>query len=118
MLRFQAEFYEEKGRYPVSDFLESLPMKAKAKAAQFISLLEEKGTGMPYKYCKKLTHSELWELKVNYRTNTYRIFFFYHGRDIILLHGISKKTDETPKGDLELSEKRMREWLKREGIEK
>jgi phage-related protein len=81
---------------------------------QFISLLEEKGTEMPYKYCKKLAHSELWELKVNYRTNTYRIFFFYHGRDIILLHAFSKKTDATPKGELKLAEKRMKELLKKE----
>lgn len=118
MLKFQAEFFEEKGRYPVSDFLKSLPKKAEAKVAQFIRLLEEKGTEMPYSYCKKLTHSELWELKVNYRTNTYRIFFFYQGRDIILLHGISKKTDETPRSDLELSARRMEEWIRRKGIEK
>lgn len=113
MLKFQAEFFKEKERYPVKDFLGNLPNKAKVKVTQFISLLEEKGTEMPYKYCKKLTHSELWELKIDYRTNTYRIFFFYQGRNIILLHGISKKTNETPKGDIELAEKRMKAWLNR-----
>lgn len=118
MLRFQAEFFEEEGHYPVEEFLKRLPKKAGTKVAQFISLLEEKGPQMPYSYCKKLTHSNLWELKISYRTNTYRIFFFYHGKTIALLHGIAKKTDDTPAADLELSEKRMKEWFRRKGIEK
>jgi len=73
---------------------------------------------MPPSYCKKLTHSNLWELKIDYGTNAYRIFFFYNDRTIILLHGISKKTNSTPLADLELSEKRMTEWLTRRGIKK
>lgn len=118
MLKFQVEFYEEGKHNPVSEFIENLPEKAKIKALWSISLLEEKGNQMPSSYCKKLTHSSLWELKIDYGTNAYRIFYFYNGRTIILLHGISKKTNSTPLADLDLSEKRMEEWLIRRGIKK
>ena len=118
MLKFQAEFYEEGNHNPVGEFLANLPKKAKIKASWLISLLSEKGNQMPSSYCKKLTPSNLWELKIDYGTNAYRIFFFYNDRTIILLHGISKKTNDTPTTDLNLSEKRMKTWLEGRGIKK
>lgn len=113
MFRFQAEFFKEKESHPVKEFLELLPKKAMEKVLRFIDVLEEKGFQMPRQYCKKLTHSDLWELIIDHGTNTYRIFFFYYGKTIVLLHGIQKKTEETPRADIELAEKRMKEWLKR-----
>ena len=113
--KYQAEFFEDDGGgSPVGEFLKSIGKKARIKITTFISLLEEKGIEMPYTYCKKLSHSDLWELKVSHSKNTYRIFFFYHGRTIVLLHGIMKKTDDTPQADLDISEKRMKTWLKKE----
>lgn len=116
MLRFYIEFFEEEGSRPIEEFLINLPKKDRAKVLQLIALLEEKGTQMPYSYCKKLSHSALWELKIKYRTNAYRILFFYHCKTIVLLHGFSKKTDETPSADLRLAEKRMEKWLIKKGI--
>jgi phage-related protein len=115
MHRFEVIFYEEKNKCPVKEFLENLTEKEKIKIYKFIALLEEKGLDMPYKYCKKLTHSELWELKIAHRTDIFRIFYFYYGDKIILLHAIRKKTDETPISDLELSEKRRNIILKNKG---
>ena len=118
MLKFQAEFYEEGKHNPVGEFINKLPEKVKEKILKFICLLEEKGPKMPYSYCKKLTHQDFWELKIDYGTNAYRIFFFYNDQTIVLLHGILKKTNSTPMEDLALSEKRMQEWLKRKGVKK
>ena len=119
MLKFQVEFYEEGTHDPVGEFLTNLPQKAEKKALTFISLLQEKGPEMLSSYCTKLSHySKLWELKIDYRTNAYRIFFFRNEQTIILLHGIAKKTNDTPVADLDLSEKRMKEWLIRRGIKK
>ncbi len=115
MLKFEAEFYEEKGISPVEEFLTNLIKKEKIKIYKFIDLLEEKGLEMPYDYCKKLTHSELWELKINCGTNTFRIFYIYDNNKIILLHAIRKKTDKTPISDLKLAEKRMNYYLENKG---
>ncbi len=115
MLRFGVEFYEEKGISPVEEFLKNLINKEKVKIYKFIDLLEEKGLEMPYDYCKKLTHSELWELKIDYGTNTFRIFYIYDNNKIILLHAIRKKTEKTPVSDKELAEKRISDYLENRG---
>lgn len=121
MVEYTASFFEEDdGESPVEEFLnKEIPRKSKEKIIKFIGVLEEKGTTMPIKWCKKLTHSKLWELIVDLGTNGYRIFFVYddkHGeKNIILLHGIVKKTDETPPEDIEMAEKRMLKHFARKG---
>jgi len=116
MVAFIVEHYGENDDYPIESFLSNLPEQVKLKFNWLIKLLEEKGPNMPSQYCKKLTGTKLFELICDYRRNTYRIFFFYHYNTIILLHGIIKKTKHTPVSDLELSERRMKEWLKRKGL--
>jgi len=113
MLKYKVLFYEEEGDKPVEGFLNGIPKQAKEKTLRRIALLEEKGNQMPSQYCDKLTGSPLWELKIKYRTNEYRIFYFFLEKTIILVHGFIKKTEDTPKGDIDLGEKRMKEWLRR-----
>ena len=113
MLKNEVFFYEEGGNNPVEAFLNGIPKQAKEKISARIALLEEKGNQMPSQYCDKLTGSPLWELKIKYRTNEYRVFYFFSGKSIILAHGFTKKTEDTPKSDIDLGEKRMKEWLRR-----
>ncbi len=69
---------------------------------------------MPSGYCKKLKgHPGLLELIYKYRKNAYRIFYFFSGTTIILLHGFLKKTEKTPIREIELAKKRMVEWKER-----
>src|SRR6266545_2183167 len=107
MLEFQVIYFEnKKGIRPADEFIRGLPKKDREKIYQFIKYLEEKGNEMPRQYCEKLSHSPLWELKVGYRTNEYRIFFCYSGKTIILLHGFLKKTDSTPEKEIKIAEQR------------
>lgn len=43
-----------------------------------------------------------------------RILFTIHGNFIVLLHGIIKKSQKTPKKDIDLAEKRKKAFLKDE----
>ena len=113
MLKYKVLFYTEGGKNPLEEFLNSLPKQAKEKTWTRIELLEEKGNQMSTQYCEKLTGSPLWELKIKSRNSAYRIFYFFSGKLIILVHGFVKKTEDTPKGDIQLAERRRNEWLGR-----
>lgn len=52
---------------------------------------------------------KLWELKRLYDGIQYRLFFGVWKGASWLLHSIEKKSAKTPKGDLELARKRLRE---------
>ena len=114
MLKYEYKvlfFNELRGSYPVQEFLNEIPEKARIRAETWIGLLEEKGARMPSLYCEKLGyHKDLYQLQFKHQRKAYRIFYFFSGKTIILLHGIVKKTNETPISDIELAKRRMEEY--------
>ncbi len=66
--------------------------------------------GMPV--CKSLG-SGIWEVRSNLSGGRIaRVLFCLDGDDIIILHGFLKTTQKTPKHELKLARKRMKEVLK------
>lgn len=118
MKNYTVIFFEENGENPVKEFLKDLQVKVRIKLEVDINFLGDKEPNVlsKSKHYSKMTNTELWEIKRKYEKNAYRIFYFYHGKYIILLHGFIKKTDKTPKGHIKIAEKRMGEFLKNEGV--
>ena len=70
-------------------------------------VLQEKGpdTGMPLSRSLK---QGLHELRIPYEDVAYRVFCGFVGNQLILLlHGMVKKSQKTPKKDIELARKRL-----------
>jgi phage-related protein len=111
---WEVEYYQTAGiRCPVKDFIDSLDVKAQAKVARTIDLLEEFGTdlGMPY---AEHIEGKLWMLRVRLASNRFRIIYFLHlNRHLILLHGFAKKTEKISAKDLEIATKRLNDHLSR-----
>lgn len=51
----------------------------------------------------------LWEVRINLPDGIARVLFTTDGPVMVLLHGFVKKTQQTPKQDLDLARKRMKE---------
>ena len=62
---------------------------------------------IPEKYCKHLEGTDgLFEIRVQVGSNIYRIFcFFDEGQLVVLGNAFQKKTQQTPKQELEKAEK-------------
>ncbi len=68
------------------------------------------------KLFKKLTDN-IWEFRTKYSGLQYRLFAFWDKSDdketlIISTHGMIKKVDKVPKGEIEKAEKLRTEYLK------
>ena len=99
-------FYEtEAGKCPVRDFLDSLPGKAAKKVTWVLNLVEDLEI-VPSSYFKKLVGSgEIWECRIQYGSNAYRIFcFFAEHKVVVLTHGIIKKSQKTPQDEIKKAE--------------
>ena len=87
----------------LSKFLNDLSEGDKSKINSIFRLFEEYGQTLPAKYLKRLSGTnELWEL----RAKRVRIFLVMVGNIGIAVHGIIKKTQKTPKQDIDLAVKR------------
>jgi len=114
----QIKFYKTiAGNSPVEEFLDSLPGKVARKITWVLAIIEEFDI-IPIKYFKKLEHTAgIYECRIDFGGNTYRLLgFFYLGSFVVLTNGFMKKTPKTPKGEIELSEKRKNDFLDRGGL--
>lgn len=68
---------------------------------------------VPEKYFKHLTGTNgLYEIRVEVGTDIYRVFsFFDKGQLVVLVNGFQKKTQKTPKGEIELAEELKKEYF-------
>ncbi len=61
---------------------------------------------IPEKYFKHITGTDLYEIRVSSGNNIYRIFcFFDKGRLVIVINGFQKKTQKTPRREIEKAKK-------------
>ena len=116
MSKFKAEFFtQQNGSKPAKDFLLSQDVKMRAKLFGLIDILEENGNQLREPYSKPLEDG-IFELRAKLGSDITRIlyFFFYEGR-IILTHGFTKKTQKTPRNEIERAKKYRKEFFGREG---
>ena len=112
MANFETLYYKTKnGHNPVKVFTDNLSFKTQRKFFVKIDWLEEHGPRLPEPHAKKL-ENDLYELRFEGEDGVIRIiYFFYIGRKIILLNGFKKKTQKTPRREIELAKKRMEDYL-------
>ncbi|MDP3947944.1 MAG: type II toxin-antitoxin system RelE/ParE family toxin [bacterium] len=89
------------------EFIDSLDKLRRARVDRIYYLFEEYGRFLPSKYLKKLSR-DVWEL----RPGDVRLFLYIKGNTGIMVHGILKKTQKTPKRDLDLAIKRIKDEVK------
>lgn len=108
-------YYPDGDSGPVRDSLSELARqrpKAFARLALDLEVLGAEGLRSRQITIRPLG-DKLWELKRLYEGIQYRLFFGIVSGAIWLLHNIEKKSAKTPKDDLELARKRLKEVMSR-----
>lgn len=92
-------------------FFEKQTKKVKAKIVWTLELVEELQR-VPETYLKHVENTDgLYEIRVQSGNNIFRIFcFFDHGKLVVLVNGIQKKTQKTPKKEIETALKIKSEY--------
>lgn len=113
---FKVEFYETKnGQVPVADFLESLDRRMQAHALHMITLLAHNGNTLRPPDSRYLTDG-IFELRIRSGSDISRILYFFQiGQKIILTNGFIKKTQKTPRREIELARQYKNDYLVRKG---
>ena len=111
----EINFYkDEQGKSPVEEFLDELKSKDAQKVVWVLQLIEQHDI-IPKTYFKKLVNTDdIWEVRAQSGNNIYRLLCFVEGQSVIILtNGFQKKTQKTPKNEIQLAEKRKMDWIRR-----
>ena len=122
---FIVEFYETKdGKSELWDFLEELRKKSNTnkdariqfnQIALYIELLQQNGTRLSSNITKYL-EDDIWELRPG---NNRVLYFYFKDNKFVLLHHFRKKTQKTPKREIEKAKNEIKDYLERnKGVSK
>lgn len=111
---FKRDIYYYKNYY--LDFFDTLRPEVRKKlnwTLQLIATLDR----VPEKYFKHISGSTgLYEIRVELGSDIFRVFsFFDNGKLIILVNGFQKKTQKTPKNEIELAERLKKQYFDEKG---
>ena len=112
--KFNVEFLEE-----AAEFLDSLDEKVRDKI--IYNITKARFTNDKELF-KKLTN-EIWEFRTLFNKTHYRLFAFWDKSEktdtlVISTHGLIKKTDKTPNGDIDKAERLRKEFFEHKDIKK
>ena len=121
---YTVEFYETSdGKSELWDFLEELRMKSKSnkdariqykQISLYIQLLQDNGTRLNENITKHLEDG-IWELRPG---NNRVFYFFYEKNTFVLLHQFRKKSQKTPKREIEQAKNERADYLARKESQK
>jgi phage-related protein len=103
------------GDCPVEEFLDSLSSKQAQKVAWVLRLIEELEL-VPSQYFEKLVNTEdIWEVRVQFGGDIFRLLGFFASSSVLILtNGFAKKSQKTPRQEIELATRRKNEFLSRQ----
>jgi len=105
--KYRIEFLDE-----AVEFLNELNEKAREKIYYNLKKSQIKNDNTLF---KKLT-GEIWEFRTLHKRTQYRLFAFWDKTDktdtlVISIHGIEKKTQKTPKKEIEKAENLRKQYF-------
>lgn len=110
---YKVKFYIDlkHGNSPVLLFIEELPQNHQAKIFKYIEFLREHKGVLDEPYSKHI-RGKLRELRVDFGKNRYRVFYFlFIQKTIVVLHGFSKTTAQTPVSEIKTAEERHQDVI-------
>ena len=103
-------FKTNKDNEPVREWLKSLEPMDKKIIGEDLKLVQFRWPlGMPL--VRKM-EPDLWEVRSKLGNGTIaRVFFTVKSKQMVLLHGFIKKSQKTPKKELDLAISRKKQWI-------
>jgi len=94
-----------------SDFLKQQPLKVRVKIYKIISAVEILER-IPSNYLKHIEGTKgLYEIRIRLGSDIWRVFCFFDGdKLVVLLSGFQKKTQKTPRNEIEKAINLMQEY--------
>lgn len=112
----EIKFYEDQtGRVPVKELLDGLDIKMRQKMLRSIQALQDMGISLRMPLSESLEDG-IFELRAKSGTNISRVmYFFIIGNRAVLTHGFIKKTQKTPRRELQRAKDIRADYFRRFG---
>jgi phage-related protein len=110
--QWDVELYErENGRGPVKEFIYSLQVQERVWVQNKLDRLQRHALGLGGDYFKHL-EQDSYEYRLQSRRGSYRfLYILFDGHKFVILHAFRKKTNKTPRKEIETAKRYRDESL-------
>lgn len=116
MSEWRIDYYETaSNKFPVKDFIDKLPIKSQTKVYNTLELLTEFGLRLGLPHAKKVTGTQLWELRILGEKSSRFFYIAKAGKSFLLLHSFNKKSQKTPQKEIKTALARLRDYQNKIG---
>ena len=114
---YQVVLFEKgNGDVPAEEFINSLDVKMSARIYRLLMMVSENGPGLREPHSKHLDDG-IFELRAKVGSNITRVlYFFFSGRRVVVTNGFVKKTQKTPKVEIDKAKAYREEYRRREEL--
>lgn len=103
----------EGGASPVEKFLRKLSPGVRDSVAVALEYIAE-GESPAHLFCKMVGTDDLWEIRIKHDRSIFRLLCFFDGKTIVVVaSGFQKKTQKTPRQEIETAEARKKDYFRR-----
>jgi len=101
------------------DFYKNLDIKVKSKVQYVLELIKQVDR-VPEKFLAPMKgYDGLFEIRIEYNSNIYRVFCcFDEGQLVVLFNGFQKKTQKTPKEEIDKAMRLKKEYFQLKKLKK
>lgn len=108
-IKYQVIYYvDNKGKNPVSEFLDTLSSDQQSKILRILHNIEEYGLSSVIPHIKKLSGTSLWEIRILGHDNIRVIYVVPDRLKVLVLHGFIKKKQKTPPKEIKIALNRLK----------
>lgn len=111
--RFYSEPEQEGAREPVKEWLRQLPQGERAEVGADIRIVQDYWPHVREVRPKLVEYirDDVWEIRTTLKDHWHRVFFGFVNGELLLLHAIKKKTNQTRDNDISTAIGRLKKAL-------
>jgi phage-related protein len=108
-MEWKINYYSQNNKSPVKKWLNEIGNEPRAEIFKVFEMLSKYGIQLGLPFVRPI-ENKIYEVRAKDKSGIYRVLYFaYKEKTFIMLHGFQKKTQATPRKEIDIAIKRMKE---------
>jgi len=108
-MEWKINYYSQNNKSPVKKWLDEIGNEPRAEIFKVFEMLSKYGIDLGLPFVRPI-ENKIYEVRAKDKSGIYRVLYFaYKEKTFVMLHGFQKKTQVTPRKEIDIAIKRMKE---------
>lgn len=108
-MKWKINYYSQNNKSPVKKWLDEIGNEPRAEIFKVFEMLSKYAIDLGLPFVRPI-ENKIYEVRAKDKSGIYRVLYFaYKEKTFVMLHGFQKKIQVTPRKEIDIAIKRMKE---------